>query len=178
MNDNQVYEILKIIKSNYQTFRIEEDVVSEWFRRLKDYDYKEVRYKLEDYLSYGEEYPRINQLINGLKKIDEKGQKLEGIFICKKCGRHYDDIIDMDRCYERDMDIEYIWKMSEKFNINANEYFRPSLSKATLEEINRGYNNFILRIIEEEKKEPKLTESEKKGIKGYYNNVIRGGNRK
>ena len=80
---------------------------------------------------------------------------------------------EADKCYERDLDLKYIKKMSGKLGFNPSEIF-GDLKTVTLETINERYSRFIKRIVAEEKSKNILTQKEKEGINLYWKHVIAG----
>lgn len=171
MQEEEVREIMSIIKSNYQNFSINEEVINEWCRRLSIYDYEDIKHQLDSYLEYGEEPPRINQLTYGVTPKEKKEEKFNGYVYCSKCGKAYTDLKKVDECYERDLDIEYILKMCIKFNLNPNDYF-GDINRVSLASINRNYDNFIIKLGQLQKEKNILSGNELKGLRGYYKNVI------
>lgn len=174
MTDNETKRIIERIKNNFSEFRsTDKGVIQEWCSRLSKYDYQDINKALDEYLEYGKEAPLISVLTSKCKTLEEKGQEEHAIYQCGYCNRWHKSLNSADECYDRDIAIHQIEKYSKLFAINENEYFRPELRKCGLEEINANYKNFIIRVIKEEKKEPKLSEMELKSLKLYYENVIK-----
>ena len=171
MQENEVRQIMSIIKSNYQNFSVNEDVINEWCRRLSSYSYEDIRNQLDNYLDYGEEPPRINQLTYGVKTLEQKQNEFNGYVYCSKCGKRYNDFKKANECYERDMDIQYILKMCIKFNLNPNDFF-GDINRASLNTINKYYDDFIIKLGQLQKENNVLSGNELKGLRVYYKNVI------
>lgn len=170
MKKDEVYELLNRIKANYSDFRnTNEDVIKEWNRRLYEYDPEEINNALDKYLEYGDKPPLINQLTEGLKKTNER-LELRGTFICPNCGLKYSTYEACLECVDRDRTLAYITKMSEKFNLNPNEYFLPSYTRC--KDLNTNYDKWIYRIIQEQKQNPILKEKELIGLRQYYKYVL------
>jgi hypothetical protein len=174
MIEEQTKKLLKRIKANYPSFRNDnEDVIKEWHTRLKNYLYEDIDYSLDRYLEAdNQEAPRVNSITYGIKTIKEQNQEIVGIFYCSSCHKGFQSLIEANECYERDRTIAYITKMCKLFGINADDYFKPQLKTCSTNEIDKHYNEFIIRIIEEQKKNPKLKNIELMGLREYYKHVI------
>lgn len=173
MTYEQTESLLKIIKSFYQYFSITEDVLLNWPKKLKNYDYNDVLEQLDDYIDSGNENcPKIADLISSIKTIEEKElMNTPYLQTCIRCGKRYKTIIERDNCYERDMRIRYIEKMCKKLDINAVDYF-GDLRTAKLDTLNQNYSNFIKEIVRKEKEKQVLNQYEKAGINQYWKYVI------
>ena len=62
--------------------------------------------------------------------------------------------------------------MCNKLEINQKDFFEKDFYYLTLDELDRVYDKFILKIIEEENKKHVLSLQEKDAIKAYYSNVL------
>jgi len=172
MTKEQIYYIIKRIKANYSTFRdTDKDVIQEWCNRLSKYNYEEVLKQLENYIEYAKEPPLINDLTENLKKIDDK-KETNGYIICSRCGKKYKDIEEADKCYERDITLNQINKYCNIFNLEKKRYFKND----SYEELNNNYDNFLLEVIEQQKKNPLLVGKDLQGLRIYYKNVLRSKN--
>ena len=175
MNRAQVEKLLKIIKSFYPYFSITEDVIENWSIKLKDYEFNEVLEEFDNYVNSGDkEPPTISILIHPLKTFSQKEEaSIFGLHVCSSCGKKFKSMEEADKCYERDLDLKYIKKMSGKLGFNPSEIF-GDLRTVTLETINERYSRFIKRIVAEEKSKNILTQKEKEGINLYWKHVIAG----
>lgn len=172
MTKDQVYKIIKKIKANYSTFRdTDVDVIQEWCDRLSEYNYDQILNKLKDYVEYAKEPPLINDLTENVDKIyQDKG--FDGYIICSRCQKKYKTMQEADQCYERDLTLNQVNKYCKIFNLNRNDYFKDD----SYEELNKNYDNFLLKIIEYQKKNPLLNGKDLQGLRIYYKNVLRRNN--
>jgi len=171
MTNDEIDTLMSAIKNTYPNFSINEGVIEEWTKRLRNYDFADVENAFNKYVLAGnKETISIVDLIRDLKTIEQKKPK-KGDYFCTRCGKHYETPDEADKCYERDMDIAYIRRMCKKLMIDETEYF-GNLKFVTLDEINANYNDFILRILKENKKRNVLRGLELDGVMLYYNNVI------
>lgn len=175
MNKSEVEKLLKIIKSFYPYFSITEDVFENWSKKLKDYEFNEVLEELDNYVNSGDkEPPTIGILIHPLKTFSQKeSANVQGLHVCSLCNKKFKSMEEADKCYERDLDLRYIKKMSSKLGFNPSEIF-GDLRSVTLETINEKYSSFIKKIVSEEKQKHLLTQKEKDGINLYWKYVIVG----
>ena len=171
MTLEEVETLVRAISNTYPTFRNSKEVIEEWYKRLAHYDYEDVEKNFNNYVLGGNTQPiTIVDLIRGIYTKEQK-QPVKGYFYCSRCNRRYRTIKEADECYERDLHIAYIKKMSDKFNIRYTEYF-GNLYNATLEDINKNYDQFIIRLADEQKKNPILKGLELEGLRTYYKQVI------
>jgi hypothetical protein len=175
MNRAQVEKLLKIIKSFYPYFSITEDVIENWSSKLKDYEFNEVLEEFDNYVNSGDkETPTLSILIYPLKTFTQKEEaNIQGLYVCSNCGKKFKSMEEADKCYERDLDLRYIKKMSSKLGFNPSEIF-GDLRAVTLETINERYPSFVKKIVTEEKQKSILTQKEKEGINLYWKHVIAG----
>ncbi|MBQ4263095.1 MAG: hypothetical protein IJB83_02485 [Bacilli bacterium] len=172
MNEEEVIKIMQRIKNNFSQFRsAEQNVIEEWCKRLKDYDFDEVMRELESYFEYATEPPLISTLTQNLKKKTEPKEPT-GIFMCNRCRKRFRSIKEADECEERDKSLKYIIKMCDVFDINPNEYFKPYATRCSLKEINDNYETFMRRVCKEQQKNPKLHGLELEGLRMYYREVL------
>ncbi len=175
MNRAQVEKLLKIIKSFYPYFSITEEVFEGWSEVLKDYEFNEVLEEFDNYFRSGnKETPTLSILIYPLKTFSQKEEaNIQGLYVCSSCGKKFKSMEGADKCYERDLDLKYIKKMSDKLGFNPSEIF-GDLRTVMLETINERYPDFVKRIVTEEKQKNILTQKEKEGINLYWKHVIAG----
>lgn len=173
MTEKQTEQLLKSIKSLFSRFRVDEDVMNEWSKRLKEYDYNEVLEQLDIYVaSRDDEPPTFGILTHPLRTFKQKEQDAApGYYHCTRCGKKYLSMEEADDCFERDLDISYIKRISKKLGINPTEFF-GDLRTVTLEIINKNYTNFIKKVVLVEKEKNVLNNFEKQGINGYWKHVI------
>lgn len=171
MNRDEIDTLLKAIKGTFPKIEFTAEMIREWSKRLSNYDFEDVEKNFNNYvLSGNTQQITIIDLIRDLD-TKEKKEPLKGYFYCSRCKRVYESIEEADKCYERDLDISYIKRISDKLGVRYTEYF-GNLYNATLDDINKNYDNFILRLVEEQKKNPVLRGYELEGLNCYYNQVI------
>lgn len=126
MEITETNKILRKIVTFRQSFLIKKDTVDEWHKILKDYDYKDVDEKLDEYFreskNFGQ-YPDPYYLTKYLIKSNEKFSMSNITIKCSLCGEtvlqaKYQE--HFDRCSS----IDYVCRMYERFynkKINAKE---------------------------------------------------------
>ena len=171
MTNDEIDTLINAIKNTYPNFSINKGVLEEWTRRLSNYDYEDIQNAFNKYVLAGNK--ETISLVDLIRDVRTKEQKkpISGDFFCLRCNKHYDNIEDADRCYELDMDKSYITRMSKKFNIDETEYF-GDLKYADLDTINNNYQDFIIRLVEENEEKRLLKGLELDGLMLYYNNII------
>lgn len=173
MTKQQTEQLLRAIKSFFPYFSLTEDVFENWSEKLKDYDFNEVLEQLDNYVDSGDEnVPTLSLLIHPLKTFAQKEEDAApGYYHCTRCGKKYLSMEEADDCFERDLDISYIKRISKKLGINPTEFF-GDLRTVTLETINKNYTSFIKKVVLVEKEKNVLNNFEKQGINGYWKHVI------
>lgn len=119
MKVTEAQELMQNIKAHYQTFNIENFVLEEWYKILKDYDFEEVMNKLVDHLT-GNDYkdlPQVYQLVRDLQTIEEKNRsnKINNqIKVCCQLCERWMNMNEYKSHYGRCLDIQYLVRQSEK----------------------------------------------------------------
>ena len=171
MTIEETNTLIRTIKNTYPNVPLNKNIIEEWYKRLLNYDFEDIETNFNNYVLSGNTQPiTIVDLIKGLQTKEQK-EPINGMFYCMRCKRRYNTIEEMEKCYERDMDIKYIKKMSDKFGIKYTEYF-GNLYNATLDDINKNYDNFIIKLIQEQEKNNILSGDDLRGLNTYYKNVI------
>lgn len=152
MTYSDTKEVLRRIKSNYQSFVNDDYVLKEWYKELKDYDIEDVMNKLEEHMrsaDYGSTIPKLYFLTKYLKKSNEKGLTEKYNICCKFCNRyvpqdifnkHYERCLDIDfivSIRKKHFDIEISQEMIERFRNMDDELFQVKY----LEFLNNVYND-------------------------------------
>lgn len=173
MTKQQTEQLLRLIKSYFQYFSLTEDVFENWSEKLKDYDFNEVLEQLDNYIDSGDEdIPTLSLLIHPLKTFEQKKEdEAPGYYHCTRCGKKYLSMKEADDCFDRDLDLSYIKRISKKLEINPTEFF-GDLRTVTLEKINNNYTNFIKKVVLVEKEKNVLNSLEKQGINDYWKHVV------
>lgn len=117
MDRMETQKIINKIKTFRQSFLVEKDTVDNWLNVLKDYDYKDVDKKLDEYFkesnNFGQ-YPDPYYLTKFLIKSNEKFSMSNIIIKCGLCGEKVLQAKYQEH-YDRCSSIDYICNMSEKF---------------------------------------------------------------
>ena len=90
MTREQTKAFLHRIKSHYSEFIIDQFKFDEWYKELKDYDYKEVNEKLEQHLrseEFGDSVPKLYFLTRYLTKTSEKKEAKYYKSNCRYCNK-------------------------------------------------------------------------------------------
>lgn len=179
MTEIEVRDFLKKIKAHYQEFKIDEAfIIKEWIESLIPYDKEDIYEKFKEHLeneSVQKEVPKIQVLTKWLVPTLEKQKKknpIKATFYCRWCGEKCSNTYILDLHQERCLRLRFIAKMCNKLEINQKDFFEKDFYYLTLDEIDRVYDKFILKIIEEENKKHVLSLQEKDAIKAYYSNVL------
>ncbi len=119
MTYQEVTDLLRIIKTSYQNFSMDKDVVDYWFNVLNKYDSKDVTNRLckhmesEDY----KEIPKVNRLVLGLETLEDKANQhkyddyLVQCNLCKKWFKYKNIDFHYDRC----LDIQFL--VNKSYNV-------------------------------------------------------------
>ncbi len=178
MTNIEVKEFLKKVKAHYQEFKCDEEfIIREWIENLIPYDKNDIYEKFKEHLeneSVQKEVPKIHVLTKWLTPIQEKKAKkqpFKGQFICRWCGEKCSNTYILSLHEERCLRLKFVSKICDKLLIDPKPFF-GNLFQITLDELDNQYDAFILKVIEEEKKQHKLNNFEKAGIRDYYNHVL------
>lgn len=179
MNEEEVKELLKKIKANYQDFQIDKEyIIDEWCERLSHYSKEEVYQNLENHFNgpRNNEIPRLSSLTKNIITVELKESREkdpEGVFYCQWCGTDYNSLIEVKECQERCLRLKYIAKMMDLFLIDPIETFGKSIYRCSLKELNNNYDDFIKKVIKAESENHKLNSMELQGLKAYYENCLK-----
>lgn len=181
MTSVEVKEFLKKIKAHYQEFKCDETfIIQEWIENLLPYEKKDIYEKFKEHLeneSVQKEVPKIHVLTKWLVPEKEKKKKnlpIKANLICRWCGETCSNTYILSLHEERCLRIRFIARLCDKLLIDPKPFF-GNLHRATLDELDKKYNAFIIKVIEEEKKQHKLNVHEKAGLRDYYNHVLKKG---
>lgn len=146
MNKKEVEQFLLKIKSHYQNFSIEDYIVEEWQKALKNFDSIDVYNKLDKHLKgeYANSLPQIHFITKFLKTKKEKQVVKKGIIECRYCGKKYDseNDIEWDKCEEKCRRIKYIKDKTSKYGLKL----ESNLEDMEIEEIDKVYEKLITYI--------------------------------
>ena len=145
MEKNDVKDILKKIKSNYNEFVINDYTTNEWYQELKDYDFEDVVAKINEHIrSEQDRPPRVYVLTKNLIKIADKNKQEEYVINCPLCGRvlkpeEYD--VHYDRC----LSVQYILRQYRRFNI-PNPPTKKVLYQMEQHEFDERYKRLLMYV--------------------------------
>jgi hypothetical protein len=130
MTNSEIMELFKKIDVHYNTkYSENKEMVVEWTKYLKKYSAKEVFNSFEYYLKYyPTNPPRMYNLINDLKTLEQKVQEENIKTICPYC-RESVTMSEYNHHYGRCLDIEYIEKNVKKYlnqQIIRDDYYKMS----------------------------------------------------
>ena len=121
MEITETQKILRKITTFRQSFLIKKDTVDEWHKILKDYDYKDVDNKLDDYFKESKnfgQYPDPYYLTKYLIKTNEKFSINNIMVKCSICGKKISQE-QLEAHYDKCSSIDYIYRMHQKhYNTN------------------------------------------------------------
>lgn len=113
MTKQEVAKLLARIQTHYTSLKVDDFMIDEWFKELKDYKSFDVNEKLEKHLrseEFGKEIPKLYYLIRYLNKEHDDKQPIKGKLHCRLCNE-YVDIQKYDKHYERCLDVDYLNQM-------------------------------------------------------------------
>lgn len=130
MDRMETQKIINKIKTFRQSFLVERDTVDNWLNVLKDYDYKDVDEKLDEYFreskNFGQ-YPDPYYLTKYLIKSNEKFSMSNITIKCSLCGK----TVLQDKYqehYDRCSSVDYVIRMNKRF-------YHRSLNRYALEKL-------------------------------------------
>lgn len=118
MQKTEVITFMKKIKAYYQTFSMEDYIVSEWQDRLKPYDLEDVYAKLDQHLSgeLKDQIPKLHYITKFLKTSEEKLKpSIDYLVDCNLCHRTM-RLSEYDNHYSKCSSINYLLRMLKKAN--------------------------------------------------------------
>lgn len=130
MNKEETMKLLEKIKTFRQSFLVKKDTVDNWLNVLKDYDYKDVDQKLDEYFreskNFGQ-YPDPYYLTKYLIKTDEKFSMSNIMIKCPLCFKTISQT-KYDDHYDRCSSVDYVIRMYKK-------YYHRKLNRVELESL-------------------------------------------
>jgi len=145
MKQSEVIELIKLIDRVYKTdYAGNKDIVNDWFKVLKQFDFKDMTDSLDYYMQHYTEYPpKVYNLIKGYQTIDEKQILSYAKTRCMFCNSliDYGDEEHVNKCRS----IEFIKSAVKRFknqDIDKERYLKMSK-----EEFTKYYNASIDLVI-------------------------------
>ena len=160
MTINETNKFLKRIQQYYSDFEITDTKIEEWYRQLKDYDYEDIDARLDKHLKsevYGNYPPKLNYILAGLVKSEDKNIDYDYYVQCQQCGniihysqyeKHYSRccsaktiVRDLKNYYEQDVDYENLMAMNDELFEKAYKRYLNKMVDA------KGVPDFRKKII-------------------------------
>lgn len=167
MTYEEFSDYIKKITSYYPFFKLEDHQLKYWFEQLSQYEAADLNKKFEMHLNgeYSKNAPTLNYLLKNLNTLTAKENKSKKYIACPFCKKLYEWPLEnknRKKCFERCSTLDYIDRMSKKYNIDSREVFSGDYRSMRLSEINAKYINFLLEV---DKYSDQMTEQEKSILK-------------
>lgn len=117
MERKDTMNFMQRIKSYYQEFAIDDFKIEEWHNQLKDYDTEDVNKRLDKHLKselYGDNPPKLNYILAGIIKTEEKDKVRRYNIQCANCGKIL-DYFNYDEHIRRCNAIDYVIREMKKY---------------------------------------------------------------
>lgn len=155
MNKEEVLELLKLLKSNYNNFINEsnkKEMLETWATELSQYDNDDIVEELKKALSLPEfqmKPPTLYYITSKCKKKHDKIDWNELVVYCDNCGRPFNSFDEMYKHRERENSIEYIFRETKKwYNKELNNLDKRKLFEMSDQEFKIGYDKLLNYIYE------------------------------
>jgi hypothetical protein len=129
MKQSEVVDLIKLIDRVYKTdYAGDSDIVKDWFKVLKQFDFEDITNSLDYYMKNYTEYPpKVYDLIKGYKTIESKKLLEHAKTRCSFCNKiiNFDDENHIDKCRS----IEFIQSAVKRFknqDIDKERYLKMS----------------------------------------------------
>ena len=129
MKNNEILDLIKLIDRVYKTdYAGSKDIVNDWTKVLKQYEFKDMSVSLDYYMkNYSTYPPKVYDLIRGYQTIESKKLLETAKTRCIFCGKviKLGDTAHEDRCRS----IEFIRSAVKRFknqDIDKNKYLHMS----------------------------------------------------
>ena len=145
MKQSEVIELIKLIDRVYKTdYAGNKDIVNDWFKVLKQFDFNDMTDSLDYYMQNYTEYPpKVYNLIKGYKTIESKKILDHAKTRCMFCNKIID--FNNDEHTDKCRSIEFISSAVKRFknqDIDKERYLKMSK-----EEFQKYYNASIDLVI-------------------------------
>ena len=145
MKQSETIELIKLIDRVYKTdYAKDKDIVNDWFKVLKQYDFKDMTASLEYYMQNYTEYPpKVYNLTKGYQTIDGKKILEHTKTRCPFCNKviNFNDEEHVNKCRS----IEFIESAVKRFKNQKIE--KERYLKMSNEEFTKYYNASLELII-------------------------------
>lgn len=115
MNKNEAMDLLELIDRCYETkYTEDKNIFNDWFKVLKEYEFKDISLALENYMKYNTAYaPKVYDIVRNCQTIENKKLLDHAKTRCHLCMKEIDldDIDHIDRC----LDTEFISVVARRF---------------------------------------------------------------
>lgn len=144
MTKEETLDLMHKIKAHYQEFALEDYVISEWYEKLKLFDYEDVLKTFENHLTgeYQSKIPKLHYIANGLKTPEEKAKASVIHVKCSLCGRSI-NYLDFDSHLARHSSVYYIKSREHYLGQHYNE---EQMLNAEQEYFDKFYDKFLEKL--------------------------------
>ena len=146
MKNSEVVDLLELIDRVYKTeYAKNKDIVSDWYKVLKNYDFDDMTKSLDYYMEHYTEYPpKVYNLTKGYQTIEAKHILDHAYTRCEFCNKQisFDDTKHVDKCRS----IEFIVSVCRRFknqNIDKERY-----KEMSEEEFNKYHLAAVKLVVE------------------------------
>lgn len=142
MSKDQCIEILRLLSLSLPNFNYRDnEVINLWHNIFKDYDYKDVRSKVnecleEDRFQFNAPTPQF--IVRNLQRLEEKKKLNSYKVYCQNCGRLFDSYEEEEKHFDRCMSVDYVIT-------NTKKWFNKELDKKEL--FNMNDDDFKIRYM-------------------------------
>ena len=149
MNEEQIEKIITMTSDNYNGYKFSRDLLDTWNKMLEDYDYEDVKKRIEDLLASDEfklNPPNIYHILKPLIKNKNKVDFSKATYNCDLCNRAFNDKDEMLKHQDRCHSVRYISKQMKKwFNKDFN---KKELYELEENEFQKRYDDLLKYIME------------------------------
>lgn len=115
MNKNEAMDLLELIDRCYETkYTEDKNIFNDWFKVLKEYEFKDISKSLENYMKYNTNYaPKVYDIVRNCQTIENKKRLEHAKTRCHLCMKEIDwnDEEHIDRC----LSTEFISVVARRF---------------------------------------------------------------
>lgn len=146
MKQSETVDLIKLIDRVYRTdYAGNKDIVNDWFKVLKNYEFSDMTKSLDYYMkNYSDYAPKVYDLIRGYKTIESKKIIEHAKTRCNFCNKviKIDDKEHIDRC----LSIAFIRSAVHRFK--GQEIDKERYLKMSKEEFNKYHLSAVKLVVE------------------------------
>lgn len=171
MSYEQFKQIIIKIESHCLKFKLEDYQIKFWWNKLKDYDYEDISYKIDQHFDGELSYtaPTLSFLMKNVLTVEQKKKQNKIYIKCPLCKKKYEYPIamsDWKKCHQRCSMITNIIDKCNKYGIDSFDFFGGDIGVMKLSDIEKNYVRFLYKVYSENY--DKLTEQEKNIMKHIF----------